>query len=64
MTSPITEEEIRGSILKMKNNKSPRTDGFPGEYYKTLVKELTPVLCRVYNYALSAGDPLGLGQKQ
>ncbi|KAM7369499.1 hypothetical protein PAMP_000739 [Pampus punctatissimus] len=59
MTRPITEEEIRENILKLKNNKSPGVDGFPGEYYKTLINELTPVLCRVYNYALTEGHPPG-----
>ena len=53
MTRPITEEEIKENILRLKNNKSPGVDGRPGEYYKTLTNELTPVLCRVYNYALT-----------
>lgn len=64
ITRPIKEEEIGETILKLKNNKSPGADGFPGEYYKTLIKELTPVLCRVYNYALMRGTPQGHGQMQ
>ena len=59
ITCPITEEEIKNNILKLKNNKSPGADGFPGEYYKTFINELTPILCRIYNYALTEGDPPG-----
>ena len=33
MTHPITEEEIKEIILRLKNNKSPGVDGLPGEYY-------------------------------
>lgn len=32
--APITEEEIKTSILSMKTEKSPGMDGFPVEYYK------------------------------
>ncbi|KAF7648191.1 hypothetical protein LDENG_00160580 [Lucifuga dentata] len=59
MASPIKEKEIKENILKLKNNKSPGIDGFPGEYYKMFVNELTPVLCKVYNYALTEGNPPG-----
>lgn len=44
---PITEKEIRDNILKLKNNKSPGTDGFSGEYYKAFIDDLTPMLCKV-----------------
>lgn len=57
ITSPITKEEIKKSIMKLKNNKSPGVDGLPGEYYKVFEKELTPILHKVYNYALSEGVP-------
>lgn len=57
ITSPITREEIKNSILKLKNNKSSGEDGLPGEYYKMFEKELLPLLEKVYNYALSEGDP-------
>lgn len=32
-------------------------DGLPGEYYKMFEKEFAPLLEKVYNYALSEGDP-------
>lgn len=57
MVSPITEEEIKKSIGKLKNSKSPGVDGFPGEFYKVFINELTPILCQMYNYALEKGDP-------
>ncbi len=57
MISPITEEEIREIILKLKNNKSPGVDGLPGELYKAFVNELTPNLSKVYNYVLQNEDP-------
>lgn len=41
MMRPITEEEIKENILRLKNNKSSGVDGLPGEYYKTLLNELT-----------------------
>lgn len=53
ITRPITGEQIKDCILRLKNNKSPGVDGLPGEYYKTYVYELT----EVYNYALTDGDP-------
>lgn len=59
LTSSVTQEEIRKSILKLKNGKTPGVDGLPGEYYKIFINELTPVLCKVYNYALTKGDPPG-----
>lgn len=57
LTRPITREEIKNSILNLKNNKSPGVDGLPGEYYKMFEGELAPLLDKVYNYALSKGDP-------
>ena len=59
LSLPITEEEIRENIVKLKNNRAPGIDGFSGEYYKAYVNELTPVLCKVYNYALTKEDPPG-----
>lgn len=57
MISPITEVEIRNTIKKLKSNKSPGVDGLPGEFYKCFVNDLTPVLTKVFRYALSKGDP-------
>lgn len=56
MIEPITLQEISDTIKNHKNNKSPGTDGFPGEFYKVFAGEITPVLYRVFNYALASGD--------
>lgn len=56
LTCPITKEEIKNSILKLKNHTSPGVDGLPGECYKMFEKELMPLLEKVYNYALSKAD--------
>lgn len=57
MISPITDEEIRNAIKRLKNNKSPGVDGLPGEFYKYFINDLTPVLTEVFRYALSEGNP-------
>ena len=57
LVEPITEKEIKETIAKLKNNKSPGVDGFSGEYYKIFMSELTPILCKVYNYILKSGTP-------
>lgn len=44
LVEPITEKEVRETIAKLKNNKSPGVDAFAGEYYKVFVTDLTPVL--------------------
>lgn len=51
---PITEQEE--TIKSLKNSKSPGTDGLPGEFYKFFAEQLSPVLVKVFNYALSKGD--------
>lgn len=57
LVEPITKEEIEATIVKLKNNKSPGMDGFSGECYKVFEKDLTPVLCKLYNYVLNSGNP-------
>ena len=56
MSSHITEQEIKEVILKLKNNKSPGTDGIPGEFYKCFKEELTPTLAKVFNYCHTPGQ--------
>ena len=57
MRDPITKEEIEGVIKNLKGNKTPGIDGFPGEFYTFFKKEVTPLLQRVFNYALNEKDP-------
>ena len=53
----ITETIIREAIKNLKNNKSPGTDGLPGEFYKCFIDDLVPALTTVFNYVLAKGDP-------
>jgi len=57
LVEPIREKEVKETIIKLKNNKTPGIDGFAGEYYKVFVDDLTPVLCKLYNYVLNSGNP-------
>lgn len=57
IVKPITEKEVKETICKLKNNKSPGIDGFAGEYYKTYVDDISPMLCKLFNYVLNSGNP-------
>lgn len=56
MAEPITENKIKEVIMNLKNNKSPGTDGYYGEFYKFLQAEITPLLQRVFSYVLNKND--------
>lgn len=43
----MTLSEVSNSILELKNNKSPRTDGLTTEFYKQFSNELSPFLLKV-----------------
>uniref|UniRef100_A0A670HXI2 Reverse transcriptase domain-containing protein n=1 Tax=Podarcis muralis TaxID=64176 RepID=A0A670HXI2_PODMU len=55
LNEPITVEEVRYTIKKMKPGKAPGPDGFSQKYYKSLEEHLAPVLCKVINNILQGG---------
>lgn len=55
LTKEISAEEIDKAISSLKSCKSPGTDGFPGEWYKSLREQFIPILHKSFNYTLREG---------
>ena len=58
----ITYEEASNTLKKMKNNKTPGSDGFPAEFYKCFWKKLGIFVVRSINYGY-VNDELSITQK-
>lgn len=51
----ISIEDIDRAISSLKSCKSPGTDGFPGEWYKSMMEQRLPVLRKSFNYTFREG---------
>lgn len=52
----ITLEEIKDSICRLKNNKSPGNDGLTSEFFKLFVDKISPFLLAVYEESFLRGE--------
>ena len=55
MNGPITGNETETKIKKLPTNKSPRPDGFTGEFYQTFRLQLTPILLKLFQETAEKG---------
>ena len=55
LNRPITPDEIETAIQKLLIHKSPKPDGFTGEFYRAFKGELTPILHRLFQKIQEGG---------
>lgn len=57
LISPITIDEVRSAIKRLKNNKAPGPDGLTNEFYKLLSPKLESTLTTIFNSFLKGDTP-------
>ena len=55
MGGEITVSEVRKAIRKLNCKSAPGADGLTSNYHRTFIRELSPILCLVYNDAIIKG---------
>ena len=56
-------EELTEAVKSIKNNKSPGSDGFTGEFYKRFWEDIKGLLLDQFQYAIKHGQ-LSIDQRR